>query len=144
MSACLSIALVASSAARAAAIAGGRTDDFTVSPSSTRRRVASESVGISGWFSAHFTMEARSTGAARNPIMGSRPVAGRPRFFGLQLQPARRAQLCVDILHRSGSVGDDRLPVRQPHYRNDQIRPWSKQTTRRVAGYDSLTVQRLI
>jgi hypothetical protein len=53
----------------------GRAADFTVSPSSTRRRVASESVGVSGWFSAHFTIEARSTGAARNPIMGSRPVA---------------------------------------------------------------------
>jgi hypothetical protein len=48
-----------------------------------RRRVASERVGISGWFSAQLTMEARSTGAARNPIMGSRPVAGRPRFFAL-------------------------------------------------------------
>jgi hypothetical protein len=57
--------------------------DFTVKPSSTRRRVASERVGLSGWFSAHLTMDARNTGAARNPIMGSRPVAGRPRFFGL-------------------------------------------------------------
>jgi hypothetical protein len=45
--------------------------------------VASDSVGMSGWFSAHLTMDARNTGAARNPIMGSRPVAGRPRFFGL-------------------------------------------------------------
>jgi hypothetical protein len=45
--------------------------------------VASESVGISGWFSAHFTIDARNMGEARNPIMGSRPVAGRPRFFGL-------------------------------------------------------------
>jgi hypothetical protein len=63
----------------------GRAVDFTVSPRSTRRRVASERVGISGWFSAHFTMEARNTGAAQNPVMGSRPVAGRPRFFGLAL-----------------------------------------------------------
>jgi hypothetical protein len=59
MSACLSIALVASSAARAAAFAVGRATDFTVSPSSTRRRVASESVGISVWFSAHFTRSAQ-------------------------------------------------------------------------------------
>jgi hypothetical protein len=57
---------------------------FAFNPSSTRRRVASESEGISGWYSAHFTIEARSTGDARKPIMGSRPVAGRPRrFFGL-------------------------------------------------------------
>jgi hypothetical protein len=39
---------------------------------------------MSGWFSAHLTIEARKFGAARKPIMGSRPVAGRPRlFFGL-------------------------------------------------------------
>lgn len=72
-----------------------------MSPNSTRRRVASERLGMSGWFSAHFTIEARNTGDARNPIIGSRPVAGRPRrFFGLafigickywfSLNPSRR------------------------------------------------------
>ena len=56
---------------------------FAFSPISTSRRVASERVGRSAWCSAHFTIAARSTGDARKPIMGSRPVAGLPRLFGL-------------------------------------------------------------
>jgi hypothetical protein len=44
--------------------------------------MASDSVGLSGWFSAHPTTEARITGDARKPINGSFPVAGRPLFLG--------------------------------------------------------------
>src|SRR6266550_2697705 len=51
---------------------------FTFSPSSTRRRMASESDGVSGCFSAHRTMDARITGSARKPINGVMPVRGRP------------------------------------------------------------------
>jgi hypothetical protein len=56
---------------------------LALSPSSTRRRMASESVGISGCFSAHFTIEARITGSARNPISGVVPLRGRPMTFCL-------------------------------------------------------------
>src|SRR5258706_7531919 len=50
----LSIAFAASSFARLARAADGcLAFVLTVSPSSTRRRVASESVGLSGCFSAH-------------------------------------------------------------------------------------------
>jgi hypothetical protein len=45
--------------------------------------MASESVGLSGWFSAHLTIDARITGDARKPISGSVPVAGRPGFLRL-------------------------------------------------------------
>jgi len=54
---------------------------FTFSPSSTRRRMASESVGVSGCFSAHLTIEALITGSARKPIRGVMPVRGRPMTF---------------------------------------------------------------
>jgi hypothetical protein len=56
---------------------------FAFSPSSTKRRIASERVGVSGWLSAHFTIAARVTGSARNPTIGVTPVAGRPRNFCL-------------------------------------------------------------
>jgi hypothetical protein len=53
------------------------------SPSSTRRRMASDSVGMSGCLSAHRTIAARITGSARKPIIGVIPVAGRPADFCL-------------------------------------------------------------
>src|ERR1700682_3104136 len=56
---------------------------FALSPSSTRRRMASESEGMSGCFSAHLTIEARITGSARNPIRGVMPLRGRPMTFCL-------------------------------------------------------------
>jgi hypothetical protein len=56
---------------------------FTLSPSSTSRRMASESVGVSACFSAHLTISARITGSARKPIIGVIPVAGRPADFCL-------------------------------------------------------------
>ena len=46
--------------------------------------MASESDGLSGRRDAQSFISARRTSEARNPIIGSRPVAGRPRvFFGL-------------------------------------------------------------
>jgi hypothetical protein len=45
--------------------------------------MASESVGMSGCFSAHLIMDARMTGSARNPISGVMPVRGRPMTFCL-------------------------------------------------------------
>jgi hypothetical protein len=66
------------------------------SPSSTNRRVASESVGISGCFSAHFTIEARRMGSARNPIIGVKPVAERPPASGLASIAFFMFLLCVD------------------------------------------------
>ena len=80
-----SIAFVASSWARnfRPDLATGRAGALTVSPCSTSRRMASESVGWSGWFSAHFTIDARITGEARKAIKGSFPVGGLPRFLGL-------------------------------------------------------------
>jgi hypothetical protein len=56
---------------------------FAFNPSSTRRRMASESEGMSGCFSAHLTMEALIIGSARNPISGVVPVRGRPMTFCL-------------------------------------------------------------
>src|ERR1700733_4820856 len=79
-SAILSIVFAASSAARnlRSGLLTGLAGAFTVRPSSTKRRMASESVGVSGWFSAHLTIDARITGSARKPIIGALPVAGRP------------------------------------------------------------------
>jgi hypothetical protein len=53
---------------------------FALSPSSTKRRVASESFGLSGCCFAHFSIAARRVASARKPIMGVIPVAGRPIF----------------------------------------------------------------
>ena len=51
---------------------------FALSPSSTRRRTASDRVGLSSCFSAHLTIAARVAGSARIPALGVTPVAGRP------------------------------------------------------------------
>jgi len=56
---------------------------LALSPISTRRRMASDKDGSSGSDSAQRTTDARISGDARNPISGSLPVAGRPRFLGL-------------------------------------------------------------
>jgi hypothetical protein len=53
------------------------------SPISTSRRMASESEGMSGWFSAQRIISARIAGSARKPIIGVIPVAGRPADFCL-------------------------------------------------------------
>jgi hypothetical protein len=44
--------------------------------------MASDRLGLSDWFSAHRTTDARIVGEARNPISGSFPVAGLPRLLG--------------------------------------------------------------
>jgi hypothetical protein len=56
---------------------------FAFSPSSTRRRMASDKLGLSDWLSAHRTTDARIVGEARKPMSGSFPVAGLPRLLGL-------------------------------------------------------------
>jgi hypothetical protein len=38
------------------------------SPSSTRRRMASDSVGVSGWFSAHLMIAAKRGGSTSLPV----------------------------------------------------------------------------
>ena len=53
---------------------------FAFSPSSTRRRMASESFGLSGCCFAHFSIALRRAASARKPIMGVVPVGGRPIF----------------------------------------------------------------
>ena len=73
---------VASSFARSARAADGCfTFVLIVSPSSTSRRIASDSVGESGCFSAHLVIDARTSGSARKPTRGAEPVRGRPGIF---------------------------------------------------------------
>jgi len=55
---------------------------FTVSPSSIRRRMASDLAGLSGSRSDHSSILSLISGGMRNAIMGSLPVAGRPRRLG--------------------------------------------------------------
>jgi hypothetical protein len=55
---------------------------FIFNAISTSRRSASEREGLSNWRSAHSSTRSRSAGGTRNAMIGSRPVAGRPRFFG--------------------------------------------------------------
>ncbi|WP_334362563.1 hypothetical protein [Bradyrhizobium sp. AZCC 1578] len=84
----MSIVFAAKSAARAAlcllveSARGFLIPADSDSPISTKRRIASDSDGLSGWSSAHLTTEARITGDARKPISGSFPVAGLPRLLG--------------------------------------------------------------
>lgn len=47
-------------------------------------------------------MAARNTGAARNPIMGSRPVGTGPRFIGLALVDVRRLFVKAESSDRNG------------------------------------------
>jgi hypothetical protein len=56
---------------------------LALNPSSTSRRMASDSDGVSGWSSAQRTIDARIAGSARKPINGLMPVAGRPMTFCL-------------------------------------------------------------
>ena len=52
------------------------------SPNSTRRRMASDSAGLSGWPSAHLTIDVRNVGEARKPINGLvHPREGSPIHF---------------------------------------------------------------
>ena len=81
MSACLSIALAASSAARAAAFAVGRAADFTVSPSSTSRRMASARDGLSSCFANQSSSAASGAGCIRTTTWTPMPVGAGPRFF---------------------------------------------------------------
>ena len=81
MSARLSITLAASSAARALAFGVGFRSCFTVRPSSTSRRIASENFGVPGCFSAHLTTAPRNSAGSRMAVTGSCPVAGRPGRF---------------------------------------------------------------
>jgi hypothetical protein len=53
---------------------------FAFRPISTRRRMASDSFGLSGCDFAHFSMEVRSSVSALKPIIGRAPVAGLPLF----------------------------------------------------------------
>jgi hypothetical protein len=72
---------------KASATLGGGDDPvtqshfFTLSPSSTRRRMASERLGSSSCLSAHVSTAARRGGGNLNAVIGSFPVAGRPRLF---------------------------------------------------------------
>lgn len=45
--------------------------------------MASDMVGASSWRFAQASIARRNSGAARRPIIGYRPVAGLPLFFGL-------------------------------------------------------------
>src|ERR1700730_2305272 len=63
-----------------ALVVSGKRHFFTLSPSSTRRRTASESFGLSDCCLAQFSIASRSVGSARKPIMGVMPVGGRPIF----------------------------------------------------------------
>src|SRR5437762_4234323 len=75
----LLMAVLASSFARAALAGDGcLAFGLMVSPSSTSRRMASDSVGVSGCFSAQLTIAARILASARKPIRGVTPVGGRP------------------------------------------------------------------
>ena len=76
----MSIALDASSLARAARAAGACFDlVLTVKPSSTKRRIASER--LVSFAAAQASTSAINTAGIRDVTCGSRPVAGRPRFF---------------------------------------------------------------
>src|SRR4029434_8559676 len=48
---------------------------------STSRRIASESVGLSGSSLAHLSTAFRAASDKRMPTIGLTPVAGRPRLF---------------------------------------------------------------
>jgi hypothetical protein len=56
--------------------------DFVARASSTRRRIASERDGLSGCSLAQASIFALRGEERRIADTGSRPVAGRPRFFG--------------------------------------------------------------
>jgi hypothetical protein len=56
---------------------------LTASANSIRRRIASERVGLSFCRLAQLSMCDFSEGGSRTAITGSRPVAGRPTFFGI-------------------------------------------------------------
>jgi hypothetical protein len=59
---------------------------FAFSPSSTKRRMASERPSSSSCMAAQASTFARSSSDRRIAVTGSRPVAGRPRpFFGTTL-----------------------------------------------------------
>ena len=55
---------------------------LTFSPSSTRRRMASERGGLSSCFAAHLSTASRNSSDSLMAVTGSRPVAGRPPLFG--------------------------------------------------------------
>jgi hypothetical protein len=55
---------------------------FALSPSSTRRRMASERPGASSCLPAQESTFARNSSESRIVLAGSRPVAGRPPLFG--------------------------------------------------------------
>jgi hypothetical protein len=54
---------------------------FAFSPSSTRRRMASERPGSSSCFAAHLSTVSRNSFDSRIAVTGSWPVAGRPGRF---------------------------------------------------------------
>jgi hypothetical protein len=58
-------------------------------PNSISRRTASLNDGRSGCRFAQASTAARASGASLNPIIGSRPVAGRPVFFLAGLRAMR-------------------------------------------------------
>ncbi len=110
----LSIAFAASSFARLARAADGcLAFVLTVSPSSTRRRVASESVGISGCFSAHRTIDARKAGSA----LSEQLLKPQKLVFRFQFHSVRQQGKLLDICT---SIGGNRRYFRSTHVRESQ------------------------
>jgi len=62
---------------------GRRCFPSAASASSTKRRIASEREGLSGWRLAHASTSAVNARGARKASIGSLPVPGRPRFLGI-------------------------------------------------------------
>jgi hypothetical protein len=62
---------------------GRRCFPLAASASSTKRRIASEREGLSGWRLAHASTSAVNARGARKASIGSLPVPGRPRFLGI-------------------------------------------------------------
>jgi DNA-binding transcriptional LysR family regulator len=59
-----------------------RPQRFFLSTCSIIRRIASDRGGLSGCRSAHASIASRISGESLIAVTGSRPVAGRPLFFG--------------------------------------------------------------
>ena len=64
---------------------------LTARANSIRRRIASDRDGLSCWCLAQFSMADLSAGGSRTVSTGSRPVAGRPGFFGITFSFDRHA-----------------------------------------------------
>jgi len=66
---------------------------LAASANSIKRRIASERDGLSFCCLAQLSIADLSAGGSRSASMGSRPVAGRPGFFGITFSVDRLAIL---------------------------------------------------